>query len=77
MRTAIRTTAALLVAAPALHAQGAAEKAAFVATLGRDTVAVERYERTATSLKGDLLLRTPFTRVRACGIPPIAFGDTA
>ena len=64
MRTAIRTTAAAaLLAAPPLLAQGSPEKAAFVATLGRDTVAVERYERTATSLKGDLLLRTPFTRV--------------
>ena len=35
----------------------------FVATLGSDTVSVERFTRTATTLEGDIVVRAPATRV--------------
>lgn len=37
------------------------DTAAFVTTLGRDTIAVERYERTPARLQGDIVLRAPRT----------------
>ena len=52
-------TAAAVQAVPSPSAQGAG---AFVVRLGADTVAVERYRRTAQTLEGDLLLRSPRLR---------------
>ena len=51
--------AAAMQAAPSPSAQG---PGAFVVTLGADTIAVERYRRTARTLEGDLLLRSPRLR---------------
>ncbi|HEU0298394.1 MAG TPA: DUF2911 domain-containing protein [Longimicrobium sp.] len=51
-----------LAAAPAAAQQG--ESGAFVVRLGRDTVAVEQFTRTATSLTGTLVTRAPRTTVR-------------
>jgi len=39
----------------------AAERAAFVTTLGTDTVALERFVRSATRVEGDIVLRIPGT----------------
>jgi hypothetical protein len=53
-----------LAAAPAgaqRAAAPAAEEAAFIVRLGTDTVAVERFTRTATRLDGERLLRFPRT----------------
>jgi hypothetical protein len=56
--------AALLVAAAApAHAQ-AADSAAFVTRIGSDTLAVERYVRTADRLQGRLVVRSPRTSFR-------------
>jgi hypothetical protein len=41
------------------HAQST--RAGFVTTLGRDTVALESYERTASRLEGDIMIRVPGT----------------
>lgn len=49
-----------LAAVPA----AAQESAAFVVTLGRDTVAVERFTRTADRIEGVMINRTPRTSVR-------------
>lgn len=43
---------------------GAAQQGAFVIRLGRDTVAAERYTRTAARLEGDIVYRQPRTTVR-------------
>ena len=58
---ALALAAALPATAPA---QAAPETAAFVVTLGRDTLAVERYTRTADRLTGELVVRSPRTAVR-------------
>jgi hypothetical protein len=54
-------TAVLAAVAIAVPARGAAQSGAasgaFVVTLGTDTVAVERYARTATTLTGDMIVR--------------------
>ncbi len=56
--------AALAFADPAsLAAQGKAEHAAFVVTLGTDTIAVERFSRTATRLEGHIIGRVPRARI--------------
>jgi hypothetical protein len=39
------------------------ETAAFIVRLGADTVAVERFTRTADRLEGDIIVRTPSTRI--------------
>jgi hypothetical protein len=44
-------------------APSAPETGAFIVRLGADTVAVERFTRTADRLEGDLVTRTPTTRV--------------
>jgi len=55
----------LAAASPAsLAAQGAPESAAFVVRLGVDTVAVERFSRSATRLEGTLVTRSPRTVLR-------------
>jgi hypothetical protein len=41
----------------------APETGAFIVRLGSDTVAVERFTRTADRLEGDLVVRTPNTRI--------------
>jgi hypothetical protein len=52
----------LILAAAALRATPAAdERAAFVTTLGRDTVALESFTRTTTRVEGDVLVRIPGT----------------
>lgn len=45
-----------------VHSAGA-QSAGFVVRLGRDTIAVERFSRTSTSMEGELLRRTPATHV--------------
>ena len=55
MRIATVPLFALSVFAGPLAAQ--AERGAFVVTLGKDTVVVERYTRTRTTLEGDMLVR--------------------
>jgi hypothetical protein len=49
--------------APASSAVSAPETGAFIVRLGADTVAVERFTRTADRLEGDLIARTPNTRI--------------
>ncbi|HEX2077272.1 MAG TPA: DUF2911 domain-containing protein [Longimicrobium sp.] len=59
---AVCTSAAVLsLAAVPAPAQ---ESAAFVVRLGRDTVAVERFTRTADRIEGTIVNRTPRTSVR-------------
>ena len=48
---------------PAPAVAALAETGAFIITLGADTVGVERFTRTATSVEGALVVRTPATRV--------------
>lgn len=63
VRSAARIALAALVLAPSAsapaHAQGKAERGAFVVRLGNDTIAIERFTRTATRLEGDIVARTP------------------
>jgi hypothetical protein len=63
----LAATVAFVLAAAApdsLAAQGAPERAAFVVRLGVDTVAVERFSRSATRLEGELVTRSPRTVLR-------------
>lgn len=53
----VETPPSPAVAAPAT------ESAAFVVMLGADTMAVERFTRTPTTLEGDVVVRAPMTRV--------------
>jgi Protein of unknown function (DUF2911) len=69
-RPAATALAVLLLSAPAaLHAQApnaaaaGAERGGFVVLLGRDTVMVERFTRTADRLEGDVLARSPRARL--------------
>jgi hypothetical protein len=48
---------------PAPAAMSAPETGAFIVRLGADTVAVERFTRTADRLEGDLIVRTPNTGI--------------
>ena len=51
-----------LVAAAAAHAAPAGdERAAFVTTLGRDTVALESFTRNSAKVEGDIMVRIPGT----------------
>ncbi|HEX8430156.1 MAG TPA: hypothetical protein VF625_02670, partial [Longimicrobium sp.] len=52
-----RIAAALLLAPAALAAQTQPERAAFVVRVGADTIAVERFTRTPTSVEGELAIR--------------------
>jgi len=47
---------------PDLVAQGNVDRGGFVVCLGADTLAVERYTRTATTLQSEIILRVPATR---------------
>ena len=51
----------LLVSVVANTAPAADERAAFVTTLGRDTVALESFTRSATRVEGDIMVRIPGT----------------
>src|SRR2546427_12109266 len=51
----------LLIAALALPAVLAAQTGQFLVRLGRDTLAVERYTRTADRLEGEQVVRSPRT----------------
>ena len=53
----------LLVAGgpPRVHAAPPADSAGFVTVLGRDTVALENYRRSASRLEGEFVLRVPST----------------
>lgn len=53
--------AALLAALPTVAAAQAPDSAAFVTRLGADTLAVERFVRTAAGLEAEVLLRAPQT----------------
>jgi hypothetical protein len=64
MRTALLFGAALrLFGTGDLAGQAKPEPAAFITRLGNDTIAVERYSRSADKLVGDLLVRSPRTRI--------------
>ncbi len=52
-----------LLAGTTVPAEAQIEHGAFVMTLGKDTVAIDQYARTARFLDGVLLLRIPVTRV--------------
>lgn len=56
---ALAATAAL---PPLLVAQGNVDRDGFVVCLGTDTLAVERYTRSATMLESEIILRVPATR---------------
>ena len=62
VREGAATLALLLAGAGAVAAQQqAGESAAFVVTIGRDTLAVERYTRTADRITGEVVSRSPRT----------------
>ncbi len=63
MRILTPCCAALVLAAAPLVAQ-APERGAFVVTLGADTILVEQYTRTRTSVDGDMLIRGTTVVVR-------------
>lgn len=70
MRSIIRgsvAAAALLAATPALAQSDAAqgETAAFVVTLGHDTLAVEKFTRTRDRITGEVVSRSPNTVARS------------
>jgi hypothetical protein len=58
---------------PDLVAQGNVDRGGFVVCLGADTLAVERYTRTATTLQSEIILRVPATR-RATYTAALDFG---
>lgn len=60
MKTLAAAALALCLAVPA----AAQESGAFVIRLGRDTVAVEQFTRTADRIEGTMVSRTPRTAVR-------------
>lgn len=51
----------LLLAALAIRPTPADERASFVTTLGKDTVTIESFTRSATHLEGDIVVRVPST----------------
>jgi hypothetical protein len=64
MRSRIPISLLALIAAVAPHAAAAQDVSAFVTRLGRDTVAVERYERSPGRIEGRQVVRSPRTIVR-------------
>jgi hypothetical protein len=60
----MRSCIGFLVMVGALAAPAAAQSGAFVTRIGRDTLAVERYQRTANRLDGELVIRAPRTQHR-------------
>jgi hypothetical protein len=61
MRPSLVCVVVLVVAVP-LHAQRAESSGGFVTTLGRDTIAIERFARYADRIEGDVAIRHPRTR---------------
>ena len=61
-RFAALSLATIAALPPHLVAQGNVARDGFVVCLGTDTLAVERYTRTATMLKSEIILRGPATR---------------
>jgi hypothetical protein len=61
MRPSLVCVVVLVVAVP-LHAQRAESSGGFVTTLGRDTIAIERFARYADRIEGDVAIRNPRTR---------------
>ena len=59
----IRGAALLLIGAQIANAQQPISNGAFVVRLGRDTLSVEQFTRTANRLEGDLVRRSPTTNV--------------
>jgi hypothetical protein len=64
LRGAVAAAIAACAAAP-VHAQQQGETAAFVVTIGNDTLAVEKFTRTADRLTGQMVSRSPRTTVRS------------
>ncbi len=60
----MRSCISVFVMVGALAAPLAAQSGAFVTRIGRDTLAVERYQRTANRLDGELVIRAPRTQHR-------------
>lgn len=48
---------------PLLASAQTPERGGFIVKLGNDTIAVERFSRTRTQLEGDVVTRTPSTRI--------------
>lgn len=73
----MRLIPVLLFSVPLLTACGAAgsgvETAAFVTRLGDDTVAVERFTRSPSGMRAEVVLRSPRTTLR---VYDVAFDDT-
>ena len=63
-RGALAAALLALAAVPAHAQRTQGETAAFVVTIGDDTLAVERYTRTADSISGEMVSRTPRTVTR-------------
>ena len=63
-RSALATALLALAAAPS-QAQRTPETAAFVVTIGTDTLAVEKFTRTADSISGEVVSRSPRTATRS------------
>ncbi len=61
--TALLAVLPFATAAAQAAAPGAAERGAFVVTLGRDTVALEQYTRRGNVVEGDVMTRQPDVRV--------------
>lgn len=68
---------AMVAAAAPLAAQSAGDAGAFVVRLGRDTVGVERFARSAGRIEEDIVTRTPSTLVRHVVWTLGANGDVA
>ncbi|MGH7537399.1 MAG: DUF2911 domain-containing protein [Gemmatimonadales bacterium] len=60
----MRRTLGFFVSLGVLAGPAAAQSGAFVTRLGRDTLAVERYRRTANRIEGELVIRSPRTQHR-------------
>jgi len=58
--------AAVAAFPPALVAQGNVDRGGFIVRLGADTLALERYTRSATTLKSEIILRVPAARRVTC-----------
>jgi hypothetical protein len=64
-RGALAAALLALAAAPCEAQRTPPETAAFVVTIGSDTLAVERYTRTADSISGEMVSRSPRTVTRS------------
>ncbi|MBB4636315.1 DUF2911 domain-containing protein [Longimicrobium terrae] len=64
MKHFLSTAALAVLATGAALPAAAQDRGGFVVRLGRDTVAVEQYERTATHLRSQMVSRSPRTALR-------------